>query len=438
MAQTLHLSTRSSPRIIAFPERFKRAASFVDSLDVWMVAARRLHPAAVPPSVACNSSTAFAQSGVLSLSATHAAAWEEVLSTNDSLTIFEDDIDAAAPAVARSRLRALATSRRRPHECDLVLLGHCGRSERRCTHAYVVTPRAAHWMLSYYHAHAGCVQPDDPQEVFCQQPGVCCHSAQGKPGPGLFGGGIFGQNRSMAHYLHGRPCIQIPRAQWARASCKSARDFETLGDGTKLTPTPSGHASANSWHGQVPVQQPVADEWPTAWRMAEPTRYRPPPSPPSAEHEMQGRLESAAWRAMPTVFIVPLPSDLNIDLLDCSMSRCPKPFLEDDSVRAFVRVGVRITFKPSVLCACQSAVRSHMMIPLVLARLPGRDPCIIYAWRVLIARIRSTSFAAGAVLRQPEQGAGQAVQMMTLRLPTHSARALHVAKSGITAPTFAI
>ena len=58
--------------------------------------------------------------GVLSLSATHAAAWEAIVASNVTTAVFEDDIQVASVRQARTRLQKLARDAPR---CDLVLLG---------------------------------------------------------------------------------------------------------------------------------------------------------------------------------------------------------------------------------------------------------------------------------------------------------------------------
>lgn len=241
--RALHASMRHAPFVIAFPQRFERAAAIVQSFRLYPPA-RRLPPARAPPT--CMEEdikgggagddmwiSSRLNAGVLSLTATHAAAWAAAVSTNTSVAVFEDDIEVADASVAHTSLRELARSSGAA-ACELVLLGHCGPLRRRCTHAYAVTPRGASELLMRYHASHGCAQPDDPQEAWCSsRPRACC-SAKGAPGVGLYGGGIVGQNRTLAHYLHFRPCHKVHVAAWAERGCKSLLDYETPGNGTSL------------------------------------------------------------------------------------------------------------------------------------------------------------------------------------------------------------
>lgn len=234
----LHRVSSARPHVIAFPRRFERAAAVVSSLRFFSAPARRLPPVAVP----AHASNCSVSRGARSLSATHAAAWRQIIDSRRAWAIFEDDIAVGGDAAsAANRLRALANE----SACDLLLLGHCGASGRRwrCTHAYVATPRAATALLHVYGQRRGCVQPDDPQEAVCTRLGdrydenwlrECCHGGAGKPGADLFGGGVVGQNGSLPHYLHFRSCKEVPRSEWVAARCTSTYDYETAGDGTQL------------------------------------------------------------------------------------------------------------------------------------------------------------------------------------------------------------
>lgn len=231
------------PIVIAFPGRFERAARVLDSLGVFPHA-RQLHPKTAPNVTGCdvnNSSTISKlllphERGLLSLSATHAAAWEVVVASNKTTAVFEDDIAVDRPALAQARLQEFF----RDAPCDLVLLGHCGNRASRCTHAYVISPSAAATLLRVYRRFLsrGCIMPpDDPQDLYyCNnRASTCCSKASGVPGDGLFGGGIVGQNRSLPHYLHFRPCWMLKAPQRLKAGCNDVFDREKpAGDGTML------------------------------------------------------------------------------------------------------------------------------------------------------------------------------------------------------------
>ena len=168
--------------------------------------------------------------GILSLAATHAEAWRRIVASNLTSAVFEDDVAVDHPRRARVRLLELV----RDAPCDFVQLGHCGSRGTRCTHAYVATPRAAAALLVSYRRASGCVQSDDPQEEFCNRADACCAVAKGIPGAQLYGSGIIGQNRSLPHYLHFRPCWKIKHAARAAHGCASVMDYETAPDGTTL------------------------------------------------------------------------------------------------------------------------------------------------------------------------------------------------------------
>ena len=152
------------------------------------------------------------------------------MQSNVTAAVFEDDI--AVDAARRARARLIEFARDAP--CDFVQLGHCGSRGIRCTHAYLATPRAATFLLASYRRARGCMQSDDPQEEFCSRSDACCAVAKGTPGPGLYGAGIIGQNRSLPHYLHFRPCWEIKFAERDAARCASVMDYETAPDGTAL------------------------------------------------------------------------------------------------------------------------------------------------------------------------------------------------------------
>ena len=237
----------AEPWVIAFPSRFERAAAVLRRLGVFPPA-RLLEPLPAPQICindrpndghgsdashgdATGSGSSTLNRGVLSLTATHAAAWARAISSNATIAVFEDDIDIGDPKEARGRLKAFT---RTATPCELVLFGHCGVWSRRCTHAYLVTPVGAHSLLRWYEGVRGCAQPDDPQEALCSSRARACCSARGKPGVGLYGGGVIGQNRSLPHYLHFRPCHRVKATEWAARGCKSLLDYETPGEGTQL------------------------------------------------------------------------------------------------------------------------------------------------------------------------------------------------------------
>ena len=269
-----------APLVVAFPERFDRAARVISSLGVFPPA-QRLHPAAAPTAcprhamvaarvtgsaagsasaTAATAATSFSDTagmssrrkagmgsvqlhtpGILSLAATHAAAWGEIVRTNLTRAVFEDDIAVDFPTRARARLLELA----RDAPCDFVFLGHCGSRGIRCTHAYMATPKAAAALLASYRETKGCAVSDDPQEHFCTRADVCCTSARGVPGAGLYGSGIIGQNRSLPHYLHFRGCWALKA--WQRPGvCGSVMDYETAPEGTSLQPATASWVLSNA------------------------------------------------------------------------------------------------------------------------------------------------------------------------------------------------
>lgn len=157
--------------------------------------------------------------GILSLSATHRTLWDHSATTNTSMFVFEDDI---VFDMHRASERIMSTISTSPHQ--FALLGYCGL--RRCTHAYFVTPQGARDLVKLYRS---CIESDEPTDLFCRHQG--CTRAKGE----ILGfHGIFGQNKSLPHYIHFEPCRKIRNSNWSAHGCKSKWDYQKLGDGTVL------------------------------------------------------------------------------------------------------------------------------------------------------------------------------------------------------------
>ena len=240
---------RAAPYVIAFADRFNRPAKVLDRLG--FPAARMLQPVAAP---AVSNASCNLVRGVRSLTATHARAWSAIVAANETTSVFEDDIaHGRDPGIVRMQFETFLHEHR---TCDLALFGNCGR-RILCTHAYQVSPRAAAALLAIYHnSTGGCMEPDWPQKLLCSSPAheegysrnahgeerysdtpwgrICCVSAGGSPGEGLFGNGIIGQNRSLPHYLHFVSCAFIKRSVWPLYKCQNAYDQAKVGDGETL------------------------------------------------------------------------------------------------------------------------------------------------------------------------------------------------------------
>lgn len=106
-------------RVACRASRFARAANVLSAIGVFPPA-RHLRPSAAPPEDACNRNhttptsvggrahvwashtpagvekLGLAYRGVLSLSATHAAAWAQIVAENATAAVFEDDVEVRA------------------------------------------------------------------------------------------------------------------------------------------------------------------------------------------------------------------------------------------------------------------------------------------------------------------------------------------------------
>lgn len=149
--------------------------------------------------------------GEQSLSQTHSSLWKRASEMGAGrAAIFEDDVETARTSVDLSE----------GFDRQLLLYGHC--EKYKCLHAYGVDAHAGRqlWLAWNESLHAlphRCTNTDIVASGYCwntrryksnhtSKPldAQGCMRFRGKPGDGLFGEGIFGQNRSMANYLHAR------------------------------------------------------------------------------------------------------------------------------------------------------------------------------------------------------------------------------------------
>ena len=131
-------------KVIAFPHRFTAALRVLRNLSFVMV--ERLSPIRV------NNASCHLIPGIQSLTKTHAEAWT-IGATLDALAVFEDDI--AIGPTAKERLHSLYADVALKdgvwgRKYDVILLGYCG--SYACTHAYIISPRAALMFISLFRA----------------------------------------------------------------------------------------------------------------------------------------------------------------------------------------------------------------------------------------------------------------------------------------------
>lgn len=148
--------------------------------------------------------------GEQSLSQTHSSLWRRAWETGvGRAAIFEDDVETTHSSVDLCQ----------GFQKQLLLFGHC--EKYKCLHAYAIDAHAGRQLWLAWNASLNlppyyCTNTDIVASNFClmnrrfanntlRPAGLRgCTQFKGHPGGGLFGEGIFGQNRSMANYLHAR------------------------------------------------------------------------------------------------------------------------------------------------------------------------------------------------------------------------------------------
>ena len=149
--------------------------------------------------------------GEQSLSQTHASLWKRASEMGTGrVAVFEDDVETMHMRVNLSV----------GFDRQLLLYGHC--EKYKCLHAYGVDAYAGRrlwlaWTESLNAKPHLCTNADIVASSYCwttrrflsnrtlKPPNAQgCMRFRGRPGVGLFGEGIFGQNRSMPNYLHAR------------------------------------------------------------------------------------------------------------------------------------------------------------------------------------------------------------------------------------------
>ena len=231
MVQPKHPSRRKANLTAVYviagsTERFQRVHNRLLELGVQPPATHMQHVPCCIPGCSLPHARRLTH-GMQSLVLTHAAIWWRTWHTPGSrVAIFEDDVDSHAKDAADERNHRLDLT----HHVDnmVQLYGWC--EKYRCTHAYGIDSYAGKMLWLQFNTSApmasapsgsGCEKIDTITSSYCLEGAPefhrsrtnrthnrqlrnlqRCYSWPGWPYGGLFGNGKFGQNRSMANYLH--------------------------------------------------------------------------------------------------------------------------------------------------------------------------------------------------------------------------------------------
>lgn len=203
--------------VVAFAGKFERPKKLLQSAGISQPILH-MHPLRV------YNATCPLRNGSQSAAATHAALWALASRRQRDIIIFEEDI-----AFKNVRIRE-AIGQMHAVFSDIFFFGYCGKVA--CTHAYRVSSSGAGALLSAYQRHGRCVESDAPIMSLCTNGVLYCRHASGMPGPGLWGSGAVGQNKSLGRYLHDRKCSMVPIAMWRTTGCRTRWDFSKFSDTT--------------------------------------------------------------------------------------------------------------------------------------------------------------------------------------------------------------